>query len=147
LAAQPHDLSVRYNLVLCALQRKDDAQAVRLLKELAGLEPKEPYWWVMLAQVHQRSDRREEAHAAVHRAIKLGAVERRVALHLGLTLAHDCREDEAIAHFDRALGANPSVEKIESLASHLESEGLWKLAGHYREKALRRGLGDDSAPA
>ena len=50
------------------------------------------------------------------------------------------RFSEAITHLDRVLGSNPSPSKIEALVSQLENEGLWNLAGHYREEAFRRGL-------
>jgi tetratricopeptide (TPR) repeat protein len=140
LAEQPRELSSRYNLALCLLQRKAHGEAERLLQELTQLEPKESYWWLVLGQMHRNSNQSENAHAAFRRALELGAEAPKVAWHIGLTFARDRRDAEAIAHLDRVLGNNPSPSKIEALVSHLESEGLWKLAGHYREEAFRRGL-------
>jgi tetratricopeptide (TPR) repeat protein len=143
LAEQPRELSSRYNLALCLLQREAHVEAERLLQELTQLEPKESYWWLVLGQMHRNSNQSENAHAAFRRALELGAEAPKVAWHIGLTFARDRRDAEAIAHLDRVLGKNPSPSKIEQLVSHLESEGLWKLAGHYREEAFRRGLSLD----
>lgn len=140
LAEQPRELSSRYNLALCLLQRQAHVEAERLLQELTQLEPKESYWWLVLGQMHRNSNQSENAHAAFRRALELGAEAPKVAWHIGLTFARDRRDTEAIAHLDRVLGNNPSPSKIDALVSHLESEGLWKLAGHYREEAFRRGL-------
>jgi hypothetical protein len=63
---------------------------------------------------------------------------------MGLTFAHEDRDGEAMRLFARALGKNPTVSKLEALAMTLENEGCWKLAGHYREEALRKELDSPS---
>jgi tetratricopeptide (TPR) repeat protein len=140
LDEQPRGLSARYNLALCVMRRKDHVEAARLLEELIQLEPKEPFWWIVLGVMHRSIDKSSDAHAAFRKALELGAAAPRVALHVGLTFARDRRDAEAIKQLDRALGNNPTPSRIEALVSHLENEGLWGLAGHYREEAFRRGL-------
>ncbi len=140
LAEQPKELSSRYNLVLCLMQRQAHGEAAKLLQELTVLEPKESYWWLVLGEMHRNTNQSAHAHAAFRRALELGAHPPKVALHIGLTFARDRRYSEAITHLDRVLGSNPSPSKIEALVSQLENEGLWNLAGHYREEAFRRGL-------
>jgi len=140
LDEQPRGLSARYNLALCVMRRKDHGEAAKLLQELIQLEPKEPFWWIVLGVMHRSIDKSSDAHAAFRKALELGAAAPRVALHVGLTFARDRRDAEAIKQLDRALGNNPTASRIEALVSHLENEGLWGLAGHYREEAFRRGL-------
>jgi tetratricopeptide (TPR) repeat protein len=140
LAEHPKELSSRYNLVLCLMQRQAHGEAAQLLQELTQLEPKESYWWLVLGEMHRNTNQSADAHAAFRRALELGAHPPKVALHIGLTFARDRRYSEAISHLDRVLGTNPSPSKIEALVSQLENEGLWNLAGHYREEAFRRGL-------
>ena len=140
LTEHPKELSSRYNLVLCLMQRKAHTEAAKLLQELTELEPKESYWWLVLGEMHRNTNQSANAHAAFRRALELGAHPPKVALHIGLTFARDQRYSEAISHLDRVLGTNPSPSKIEALVSQLENEGLWNLAGHYREEAFRRGL-------
>ncbi len=140
LSERPNDLSARYNLALCRAKRNDWEGAERLLRELAAMEPKEAYWWMALGDLLRASDKSLAARAAYRRAQHLGAAEGRIALNLGLTYAHESRDSEAMQLFERALGANPTVSKLEALANQLETEGCWKLAGHYREEALRREL-------
>lgn len=134
------DLSARYNLALCHIRRGDAKSAEKLLLELTEMEPKEPYWWMALGDLHRSESKTLPARTAYRRALKLGAAEGRVALHMGLTFAHEDRDGEAMKLFERALGKNPTVSKLEALAMTLENEGCWKLAGHYREEALRREL-------
>ena len=140
LRERRNDLSARYNLSLCHIRRGDAKSAERLLLELTDLEPKEPYWWMALGDLHRSESKTLPARTAYRRALKLGAAEGRVALHMGLTFAHEDRDGEAMQLFERALGKNPTVSKLEALAMTLENEGCWKLAGHYREKALRKEL-------
>ncbi|HYF47863.1 MAG TPA: tetratricopeptide repeat protein [Planctomycetota bacterium] len=145
LVEQPRELSSRYNLSLCLMRRQAYSEAAGLLEELTRLEPKESYWWLALGEMHRNINRTSEAHAAFRKALELGAAAPRVAWHRGLTFARDHRDADAIKQLDRVLGSNPTASKIDALASALESEGLWKLAGHYREEAFRKGLthGDD----
>jgi hypothetical protein len=140
LREQPRSLSARYNLALCAMKRQKHGEAARLLQELIDLEPKEPFWWIVLGVMHRNRNKSADAHAAFRRALELGAAAPRVAWHVGVTLAKDQRDAEAIKQLDRALGQNPPASRIEAFVSLLESEGLWHLAGHYREEAFRRGL-------
>ena len=140
LSEQPRGLSTRYNLAICVMRRKAHTEAAHLLKELTQLEPKEPYWWMVLGNIHRTVNKSEDAHAAFRRALELGYAPPKVALERGLTFARDQHDIEAIKQFDRALGKNPTAAKIETLVSALESEGLWKLAGHYREEAFRQSL-------
>jgi len=139
----PRELTSRYNLALCLERRKDFDGAKRLLKELTQLEPKEPFWWIALGTIHRTIKQSDDALAAFRKAQQLGAAASRVALQMGLTFAHDKRNDEAIQHIARWLGKNPPQSKIEALISALEEEGLWALAGHYREQAFRKGLDND----
>lgn len=138
----PRELTSRYNLALCLEHRKDFDGAKKLLKELTQLEPKEPFWWIQLGAIHRTIKQSDDALAAFRKAQQLGAAAPRVALQMGLTFAHDKRNDEAIQHIARWLGKNPPQSKIEALISALEDEGLWALAGHYREQAFRKGLSD-----
>ncbi len=147
LRERPADLSARYNLSLCRLKRGDRDGAEHLLRELTGMEPKEPYWWMALGDLLRSGDKALAARAAYRRAQHLGASEGRVALHLGLTFAHEARDSEAMQLFARALGNNPTASKLEALAMQLENEGCWKLAGHYREEALRRELDGNGGPS
>ena len=140
LRERPNELSARYNIALCRSKRGDRDGAERLLRSLASMEPKEPYWWMALGDLLRSGDKALAARAAYRRAQHLGASEGRVALHLGLTFAHEERDGEAMQLFDRALGKNPTASKLEALAMQLENEGCWKLAGHYREEALKREL-------
>ncbi len=135
------ELSARYNLALCRSRQGHPDEAVHLLRELTAMEPKEPYWWMALGDLHRALGKALAARNAYRRAQKLGASEGRVALHLGLTFAHEERDGEAMRLFARALGKNPTASKLEALATQLESEGCWKLAGHYREVARRMELG------
>jgi tetratricopeptide (TPR) repeat protein len=143
LSEAPRELTSRYNLALCLERRKDFDGAKRLLKELTQLEPKEPFWWIALGTIHRTIKQSDDALAAFRKAQQLGAAASRVALQMGLTFAHDMRNDEAIQHIARWLGKNPPQSKIEALISALEDEGLWALAGHYREQAFRKGLNND----
>ncbi|MEI6232666.1 MAG: tetratricopeptide repeat protein [Planctomycetota bacterium] len=140
LIERPNDLSARYNLALCRSKRNDRDGAEQLLRELAGMEPKEPFWWMALGDLLRADNKALAARSAYRRAQDLGASEGRVALHVGLTFAHEDRNSEAMQLFERVLGQNPSASKLEALATQLEKEGCWKLAGHYREEALRREL-------
>jgi tetratricopeptide (TPR) repeat protein len=140
LSEHPRELSARYNLAICATRRRDHDEAARLLRELTVLEPKEPYWWMVLGDIHRTVNKTSEAYAAFKRALDLGAAEGRVAWHLGLTFGRDRRDQEAIQQLDRVLGKDPTPARIDKLVSELESEGLWNLAGHYRDEAFRRGL-------
>ena len=140
LRVRPNELSARYNLALCHAKRGDRDGAERLLRDLAAMEPKEPYWWMALGDLLRSSDKALAARAAYRRAQHLGASEGRVALQVGLTFAHESRDSEAMQLFARALGNNPTASKLEALANQLENEGCWKLAGHYREEALRKEL-------
>lgn len=141
LFERPNDLSARYNLALCRIRTGDRAGAESLLRELTDLEPKESYWWMQLGDLHRSANQASSAREAYRRAQELGAAEGNVALHVGLTFAREERTREAIQQLDISLGKDPSPRKLESLASMLENEGFWKLAGHYREEALRRELG------
>ena len=140
LHEQPRELSSRYNLAKCMIRRNAHDEAAALLRELTQLEPREPYWWMALGLLHRSENKSNDAHVAFKRALELGAPPPRVALHIGLTYARDRHDAEAIKQLDRALGTNPTASKIEALVSTLESEGLWKLAGHYRDEAFKRGL-------
>jgi tetratricopeptide (TPR) repeat protein len=147
LAEQPGELSSRYNLFLCLMQRRANGEAARVLRELTQLEPRESYWWLVLGEMHRNANQSDHAHAAFRRALELGANPPKVAYHIGLTFARDERDHEAIAHLDRVLGTNPSASRIEELVSQLENEGFWRLAGHYREEAFRRGLSFETGPS
>jgi tetratricopeptide (TPR) repeat protein len=147
LAEQPLELASRYNLFLCLMQRRASSEAARVMHELTQLEPRESYWWLVLGEMHRNANQSEHAHAAFRRALELGAHAPKVAFHIGLTFARDARDNEAIAHLDRVLGANPSASRIEELVSQLENEGFWRLAGHYREEAFRRGLPFETGPS
>jgi len=140
LEVQPRGLSSRYNLALCVMRRNEHSEAALLMRELIQLEPKEPFWWIVLGVMHRSINQTTDAHAAFRKALELGAAAPRVALHIGLTFARDSRDAEAIKQLDRALGNNPTASRVEALVSHLESEGLWGLAGHYRDVAFRKGL-------
>jgi tetratricopeptide (TPR) repeat protein len=142
LKETPRELTSRYNLALCLERSKDFDGAKKLLKELTQLEPKEPFWWIALGTIHRTVKQSDDALAAFRKAQQLGAAAARVALQIGLTFAHDKKDDEAIQHIARWLGRNPPHSKIEALISALEEEGLWSLAGHYREQAFRKGLID-----
>ncbi|HYG73503.1 MAG TPA: tetratricopeptide repeat protein [Planctomycetota bacterium] len=147
LDVQPRGLSSRYNLALCLMRRNQHSEAAQLMRELIQLEPKEPFWWIVLGVMHRSVNETSDAHAAFRKALELGAAAPRVALHIGLTFARDRRDAEAIKQLDRALGKNPTASRIEALVSHLENEGLWSLAGHYREVAFRKGLSSDGGGA
>ena len=147
LTEQPRGLSSRYNLAVCVMRRKGHGEAKRLLLELTQLEPKEPYWWMVLGNIHRTVNKSADAHAAFRRALELGYAAPKVALERGLTFARDQHDMDAIKQFDRVLGGNPTAAKIETLVSALETEGLWKLAGHYRDEAFRRSLMPGGEPA
>lgn len=138
--AWPERSCAAYNhgLSLLHLERFADGEA--LFEALAKKEPDEAVYWMRLGDARRALGRIPAALEAYRTAARLGGVEEQIAFRLGTTLAAEGRDEEAEKQLDALTGPDP--EKIEEVASFLESQGIYRLAARYREKALQQRLGE-----
>ncbi len=144
-AAWPERTCAAYNRAVALLRMNRHADAEAVFRRLAEAEAEEPLYWMRLGDARRLGGRTREALGAYRRAARLGGLEEEVALRLGIALAEEGREKEALAAIESATGPEPPAGKLEELADFLESQGVFRLAHHYRQKALERRLGEAAA--
>ena len=90
----------------------DPDQLVRvpaLYRRLIELQPERPELWEALAQAYNELALREEAEAALRRAIELGKDDARVYFNLGQTLSRQQRFAAAREAYDQAISRDPRL--------------------------------------
>lgn len=140
--AWPERACARHNHAACLLRDGRAEEAEGLFETLTAEEADEPLYWLRLGDARRARGKSREALTAYRTAAKLGGLEQAAAVRLGLLLADEGREDEAMRELDAAAGPEPSAETLEGLADFLEEEGVFGLAHHYRQKALGERLSD-----
>ncbi len=140
--AWPERTCAVYNHALALLQLDRHKEAEAIFAHLAAAEPDEAVFWMRTGDARRLQGQGGPAIEAYRKAAKLGGLEDEVALRLGLTLAAEGREDEAERELDAATAREFDADRLEELASFLESEGVYRLASRYREQAFQKRLGD-----
>lgn len=140
--AWPERTCAVYNHALALLQLDRHDEAEEIFSRLAAAEPDEAVFWMRAGDARRLQDRSGPAIEAYRKAAKLGGLEDEVALRLGLTLASEGREDEAERELDAATAKEFDADRLDELASFLESEGVYRLASRYREQAFQKRLGE-----
>jgi Flp pilus assembly protein TadD len=128
LIAIPHQATVLHNLGLAMRQREASADAVRLLRRAAFLNPGHAEGHSNLGVALRDQDRHIEAAAALEQAVKLRPDLAEAHNNLGGVYKELGRYDEAIAAFRAALALRPGHPEIHcNLAAALLQQG------HYDE--------------
>jgi thioredoxin-like negative regulator of GroEL len=131
-----------YNHAFALLNLRRPREAEAIFMELAAKDKDEAVYWMRIGDARRMDDRPGKALEAYRVAARLGGLEEEVAFRMGMTLASEGKEDEAARQLDAATGPDADPEKLEELAAFLESQGIYRLAGRYREQAFLRRLGD-----
>lgn len=140
--AWPERTCAAYNRGLALLQIDRDPEAEVLFTRLAQEEPEESLFWMRLGDAQRSQRKLAAAIEAYQRAASLGDLGQGVALRLGITLAADGREAEAERALAKSAGENADADRLEALSAFLESEGIYRLASRYRERAFLQRLGE-----
>lgn len=139
-AAWPTRTCATYNRALALLHLSRGPEAERLFLGLSEKSPDEAVYWMRIGDARRLQGRVREALDAFQRAAKLGGLEEKVSLRLGMTLASEGREDEAVKQLEAAAGPDADADRLDQLAGFLEAEGIYKLASRYREQAFLKRL-------
>lgn len=138
--AWPERVSATYNgaLALHKLDRHSEAEA--LFEKLTKAEPEEALFRMRLGDMRRYQSKRKQALQDYRKVAQLGELDEEVAVRLGVLLAQEGREDEAVEALKPALGDDVSAETLDGLADFLEAQGVFQLAHRYRQEALEREL-------
>ena len=90
-----------------ALDAKDYAAALTLLRELTAQEPKNYRAWFDLAYAHTMLGERAEAIAAYKKALALRPKLTQASLNLGILLLEEKQAAEAVQHLEAVVAARP----------------------------------------
>lgn len=90
-----------------ALDTKNYAAALTLLKELTAQEPKNDRVWFDLAYAHTMLGERAEAIAAYKKALELRPKLTQGSLNLGILLLEEKQAAEAVQHLEAVVAARP----------------------------------------
>lgn len=106
--AQPTDEQVRlHGIGYAQLENEREVEAESTYRELIELAPDEPLGHANLAVALLRQDRKDEALAAIHRALELGGDRADLVLIRADILQWTSRHEEALVDYRRAARAAP----------------------------------------
>lgn len=91
------------------LRKGEYDKARSLLERSTTRNPSDWRTWTALGQVYDRQKDFSAAHAAYAQAQEVGAGQAVVLNDVGMSLLSEGRESEALAYFQRALAADPSL--------------------------------------
>ncbi len=129
-----------------ALDRKDYAQAVALLKQVTDADPKDFQAWTELGTAHLVQGRKDEAEKAYLRAVEARPAFFLAQMNLGRLRATQKRFEEAVEPLTRAVEARPDSAEANLLLgeSYLQLKKGSKAVPHLNEAAR---LGEADAHA
>ncbi|MCC6738521.1 MAG: hypothetical protein IT452_05715 [Planctomycetia bacterium] len=142
--AWPGRSTAEYNRAMALVELDRAKEAEELFLRRAAAEPKEPLFWVRIGDCRRNEGRVDAAVEAYEKAKALGGPAEALTARIAMTLAREQRDDQAGAALDKVLGPNPDAAELEGAAAALESEGAWKLAMKYQERAFYESLGTKS---
>ena len=118
-----------------ALDAKDYAAAVTLLKELTAQEPKNDRAWFDLAYAHTMLGERGEAIAAYKKALELRPKLTQGSLNLGILLLEEKQAAEAVQHLEAVVAARPKDARAHLLLADAvaDSGDAGQAVEHYRK--------------
>jgi tetratricopeptide (TPR) repeat protein len=107
--------------------------------------PDQPEDLYLLAEAYLKSGKVEEAHATIARLDKVSSSDFRTMAGVGVLLARYHLYDDAIAHFQTALEANPQSDEIKfNLADAYFKERLYRQALAAAQQVSDAGRKDDA---
>ena len=106
-----------------ALDAKDFAAALPLLKELTAQEPKNYRAWFDLAYAHTMLGERAEAIAAYRKTLALRPQIAEANLNLGILLLEQKQAAEAVQHLEAAVAARPKDARAHLLLAGAVAAG------------------------
>lgn len=126
-----------------ALDRKDYAQAVTLLKQLTDADPKDFQAWTELGTAHLLLNQKDEAEKAYLRAVEARPAFFLAQMNLGRLRAAQKRFDDAVEPLTHAVEAQPTSAEANLLLgeTYLQLRKGSK-AVPYLEEAARLGAAD-----
>jgi tetratricopeptide (TPR) repeat protein len=125
-------------LVNLDLDRKQPADALRLVQQQLAITPEDSKLYFVLGQVELRNQDPGKAEEALQKATDLDKNNVLAFLMLANLQASRGSAQDAIGGYQRALQANPrDVRLYVALASLLETQGQWQQAETYYQQALQ----------
>lgn len=123
-----------------AFRRKQYSEALQLAQQALPFAPQKPQAYIVLGEVHFRTERFVECVAAANEAEAHGVVDRELCNLLGLGLDGLHRYKEAVKAFDRCIAQEPTnsiwhVNKCATLKAWNRNESLKKVASDGRQAA------------
>ena len=135
---KPAEESVSQDVIVKAekaLDAKDYAAAVTLLKKLTAQEPKNDRAWFDLAYAHTMLGERSEAIAAYKKALELRPKLTQGSLNLGILLLEEKEAAEAVQHLEAVVAARPKDARAHLLLANAvaASGDSAQAVEHYRK--------------
>lgn len=141
LEVQPSHPDALYGLGVVMKQKGEYQSAENLLRSLLQTQPKSTRVWFVLANLHQTQGQLSEAVEAYRQVLALQPTPA-VYNNLGYTLQQQCKWDDAIACYQKALELQPDcIEADVNLANALHTQGKLSPEKQADYAALNNDLG------